>query len=255
MISPSSAHSHGHRRQISTPAPFEVAKQPVLAAMPPRRTHRRGQTVDYGSFSSQMPVVGRRNAPNKVSQLRDYFNEKSGYSRPVSAAPQFSSSQQDRVPFMSHGPPSGLPMVPESSYQTSYTWIPDELVFGTSSGFPSFASSTASSESRSATNNTDDNAPLNDAMYRMRQLREQQEIEQLGSFSPQPTINPNEKTTGYAHSIQQLSVQPEEVSSRINQYLSCESNVNFSFDLDGALTGRRRHFSPYPRAYPIEEFV
>ncbi|KAJ5601634.1 hypothetical protein N7510_011168 [Penicillium lagena] len=67
--------SLGHRRQNSTP--FK-AKAPTMmaAAAPPYRGHRRGQTVDYGSFGPQI-AIDRRNTPKTVTQLRDFYNEKS----------------------------------------------------------------------------------------------------------------------------------------------------------------------------------
>lgn len=252
MIS-SSTLSHGHRRQISTPALFEAAKPPVLAAMPPRRTHRRGQTVDYGSVSSQIPAVDRRNAPNKVAQLRDFFNEKAGYSRPTSAAYQLQSSQQQDGPsFM----PSGIPTAQAAQYQPSYTWSPEELqtICGTPGGPASSAVPTAPPLSRSASDNADANASLKNAMYRMRQVREQRDLQQWESLSQPQTMIPKEQATGYAHSTEQLSVQPERIAFQINPYLSCQLNIHPLYGLNGLLTASRRHFSPYPRIYPIEEF-
>ena len=253
MISPSSTLSHGHRRQLSTPAPFEAAQPPVMSAMPPRRTHRRGQTVDYGSFSSQIPAVDRRNASNKVAQLRDFFNEKSGYSRPVSAAQQFPPSlQQDGQSMMS----LGLPTLHEGQYQTSYMWNPEELqdIYAGPGNTASFPTPTAPILSRSASDNPDPNAPLKNAMYRMRQERQQRDLKRWESISQQPLMIPKEQTTIYEHSIHQHPVQPEGISPKENPYLSCKSRT-CSLKLDGLLTSTwLRHFSPYTGVNSIEEF-
>jgi hypothetical protein len=85
---PSSQGPGHHRRQLSTPAYPEAATftRPVMAGNQPHRAHRRGQTVDYG-YAPQVSA-GRRPAPKTVPELRDYFNEKSGYSRQTKPAQQ-----------------------------------------------------------------------------------------------------------------------------------------------------------------------
>ncbi|KAJ6028346.1 hypothetical protein N7540_003922 [Penicillium herquei] len=198
MISPSSTLSHGHRRQISTPG-FE-ATRPAMANMPTRRTHRRGQTVDYGSFTPQH-TIDRRSATSKVSQLRDYFNEKSGFSRQAMAAQQFmSTSQHDQQRFI----PTGLPMVQDEQYQGAYMWGPEELqdMYTAASSPAAFPSHVAPALARSASDNPNQNP----------HVREQKRWE---SFSQQHN--------GYPRPMQQLSVQPEAITPKINPYLSYTS--------------------------------
>jgi regulatory protein SWI5 len=48
----------------------------MATAAPPYRGHRRGQTVDYGSFGPEI-AIDRRNTPKTVTQLCDFYNEKS----------------------------------------------------------------------------------------------------------------------------------------------------------------------------------
>ncbi|KAJ5594818.1 uncharacterized protein N7459_001026 [Penicillium hispanicum] len=191
--------------------------------MPPRRTHRRGQTVDYGSFGSQLPAVDRRHASTKVAQLRDFFNEKSGYSRPIPAAQQFPGClQQDG----SSSTPSSLPTIQQAQYQTSYMWSPEELqgIYASSGNPACLNAPSAPALSRSASDNADPNAPVRNAMYRMHQTREQRDLKQWELLSQQQSMMPKEQAGGYARSMQpHLSVQPEDISPKINPYLNYTS--------------------------------
>lgn len=207
MISPSSTLSHGHRRQISTPG-FE-ATRPGIPNMPPHRTHRRGQTVDYGSFGPQS-ALDRRSATSKVTQLRDFFNEKSGFSRQAMAAQQFMPTSQHDMRFMQ----SGLPLTQTEQYQAAYMWSPEELqdmytVSGSSATFPS---QVAPALERSASDNP--NIKQRSRAQNERQHHPQvQHQKRWESFSHQPQ--------GYPRSLQQLSVQPEALAPKINPYVSC----------------------------------
>ncbi|KAJ5287954.1 hypothetical protein N7478_003640 [Penicillium angulare] len=206
MNSPSSTLSRGHRRQISTPG-FE-ANRPSMANMPPRRTHRRGQTVDYGSFGPQQ-ALDRRSATNKVHQLRDFFNEKSGFSQQALAAQQFMhSSQHGQAQFMH----SHLPMSQPEQYQSAYMWNPEELqamytMDGSSAAFPA---PIAPALARSASDNPNSNSVSTSALHQMQAER-------------QHHLQSRQQANGYAQSMQQLSVQPEGYSPKINPYLSYTS--------------------------------
>lgn len=218
MISPSST-LHGHRRQLSTPG-FEVDR-PVMANMPPRRTHRRGQTVDYGSFGPQL-AIDRRCGANKVTQLRDFFNEKAAFSRQAMASQQLTSSFQHDQRFI----PSGLPLQPEQ-YQTAYMWNPEELqemyTAGSSATFPT---SNAPALARSASDNPSSNSALKNSMHQLQEERQRlsqaREQKRWGSFPQQyQAMMHKDQANGYDRTMQQLSIQPETISPKINPYLSC----------------------------------
>lgn len=202
-----------HRRQLSTPAPFEAPTitRPSMAGIPPRRAHRRGQTVDYGSYTPQMPSADRRHAPKTVPELRDLFNAKSGFPCQAQPAQQVSSHpQQVRQSFFQSGMPGQ-----EDSYhayqQPSWPWSQEELqeFYQASASGPSSSSgsSIAPALSRSASESSDKNSPLKTALYRMRQ-----EQQQNLSMAQQARI------TGYARPMHQLSVQPEAISPRMDTY-------------------------------------
>ncbi|KAJ6093265.1 hypothetical protein N7486_008554 [Penicillium sp. IBT 16267x] len=218
MISPSSTLSHGHRRQLSNPG-FEVDR-PVMANMPPRRTHRRGQTVDYGSFGPQL-TVDRGCGTNKVAQLRDYFNEKAGFSRQATATQQFASSSQHDQRFI----PSGLSLQPDQ-YQTAYIWNPEELqemyTNGSSATFPT---SIAPALARSASDNPSSNSGLKNSMHQIQEERQRlsqaREQKRWGSFPQQyQAMMHKDQVNCYDRTMQQFSVQPETISPKINPYLS-----------------------------------
>lgn len=204
-----------HRRQHSTPAPFEAPTlaRPPMAGIPPRRAHRRGQTVDYGSYTPQIPTADRRNAPKTVPELRDFFNAKSGFPRHVQPAQQGPSySQQGQQSFLQ----PGLPAHDDSyhAYQPSWPWSQEELQgfyqASASGSSSSSASSTAPALSRSASESSDKNSPLKTALHRMRQ-EQQQNI----SMAQQARI------AGYSRPMQTLSVQPETISPRMD-HLACK---------------------------------
>lgn len=206
-----------HRRQHSTPVPFEAPTlaRPPMAGIPPRRAHRRGQTVDYGSCTPQMASAGRRNAPKTVPELRDYFNAKSGFPRHVQSAQQDSSySQQGQQSFIQ----SELP-APEDSYHTyqpSWPWSQEELQdlyqASASGSSSSCASSIAPALSRSASESSDKNSPLKTALHRMRQQQQQQQNLSMAQQA---------RMTGYTRPMQPLSIQPEAVSPRMDHF-SCK---------------------------------
>lgn len=211
----SSSQGPGHRRQHSTPAPFEAPTltRPPMAGNPPRRAHRRGQTVDYGSYTPQMPSADRRNAPKTVPELRDFFNAKSGFTRHAQPAQQASSySQQGQQSFIQ----PGLSAQEDSfhAYQPSWPWSQEELQdfyqASASSSSSSSASSIAPALSRSASESSDRNSPLKTALHRMRQ--EQQQNLSMAQQARMP---------GYTRPMQPLSVQPEAISPRMDHF-SCK---------------------------------
>lgn len=195
---------HHHRRQLSTPAPFDAAIVPQsMSAMPTRRTHRRGQTMDYGSYGQQMPAIDRRHALKTVPELRDFFNAKSaGLPQQVRNAQQFQQS------FIS----TGL-SVPQQQYQyeSSQMWSQEELkgLYSASAASTSPATTIAPALSRSASESSDRNASLQSTLYRMRQER---------NFA----MLQGEQAAGRSRVMQQLSVQPEAMSPKMNPYLSCK---------------------------------
>lgn len=215
MISPSSTLSHGHhRRQISTPAPFEAAQpRPMATSIPPRRAHRRGQTVDYGSFGPHAAAVDRRNATSKVTRLRDFFNEKSGFSQQGMTAQQFAPAMQDQQSFI----PSDLPAHPQ--YQSNVMWSREDLegMYGQVGNAAAFPTPIAPALMRSASDNPDPNAAMKNNIHRMRQDQEQRP-----RFGQPISMISKEQAAAFAQSMQPVSVQPEAISPKINPYLSCK---------------------------------
>ncbi|KAJ5674131.1 hypothetical protein N7462_009570 [Penicillium macrosclerotiorum] len=200
-----------HRRQLSTPAPFDATTMPQpMSAIPPRRTHRRGQTMDYGSYGQQIPAVDRRNVQKTVPELRDFFNAKSaGIPNQPRAVQQFTS-------YMPHAEQafisSGLPAQPSFSYQTSPMWSQEELqgLYAAATVSTSPVNTMAPALSRSASDNSDNNASLKNALHRMRQERNLSMMQR-------------EQITGHSRVMQPLSVQPEAISPKMNPYLSYTS--------------------------------
>lgn len=246
----SSAGPGHHRRQHSTPAPFEAptVTRPPMAGIPPRRAHRRGQTVDLSSHAPRMPSTDRRYAPKTVPELRDFFNAKSGFPRQAQPAQQaVSYPQQAQQSFIQ----SGLPGHEESyhAYQPSWPWSQEELqdfYQASASATSSSASSTAPALSRSASESSDKNSPLKNALHRMR-------TEQQNTLS----MAQHAQMTGYARPMQQLSVQPEAIAPKIDAY-SCKITLVVP-PFDQQANRLDRHFvfwiAPYTRRHPDEEFV
>lgn len=213
-----------HRRQLSTPAFPEAANftKPAMASNPPHRAHRRGQTVDYG-YATQVSA-GRRPAPKTVPELRDYFNEKSGYprqARPAQQAPPH--LQQAQQQFIQNG----LPMQEDAyqAYPPSWTWSRDELqeLYQASAPSSSPAPSIAPALSRSASECSDKQSPLKTALHRMRQ--EQQHKLSMAQQAQMASYRP----------MQQLSVQPEAISPKMDPYLSCK--ISYSVWNIGSVAG------------------
>lgn len=210
----SSSKGPGHRRQHSTPvAPFEAptVSRPSMAGIPPRRAHRRGQTVDYGCFNPQLLSADRRHTPKTVPELRDYFNAKSGFSRQAQPPQQVQPSQQARQSFQ-----FSLTGQDDSYHacQPSWSWTQEELqeFYQASVSEPtsSSASSVAPPLSRSASESSDKNSPLKSALYRM-----QQEQQKALPMAQQARMN------GYSGVMQPISVQLEAISPRMDPY-PCE---------------------------------
>ncbi|KAJ5588822.1 hypothetical protein N7537_011500 [Penicillium hordei] len=221
-----------HRRQISTPvAPYQPA--PVMTNMQPRRSHRRGQTVDYSSFSQQ-PMD--RHMPKTVSQLRDYFNEKSGFpyqQRDVQQYQQY--AQQPERSFV----PSGMHMQQPYQYQPHQSLGSDCQAFNqeqlqaihTTTGSPAPSSVGAPALSRSASE-CSENTPLKLALHRIQQeqFSNQQQQKFTGNSDwelfPQrnmPMVQ-NEQVTAYAGQMHPVSVQPKAPSAKILSQMSTAYN-------------------------------
>ncbi|KAJ5516770.1 hypothetical protein N7527_008330 [Penicillium freii] len=221
-----------HRRQISTPvAPYQP---PVMNNMQPRRSHRRGQTVDYSSFNQQPPMD--RHMPKTVSQLRDYFNEKSGFpyqQRDVQQYQQY--AQQPEQSFI----PSGMHMQQPYQYQPHQSLGSDCQAFNqeqlqaihTTTGSPAPSSVGAPALSRSASE-CSENTPLKLALHRMQQeqFSNQQQQQFIGNADwelfPQrnmPMVQ-NEQVTAYAGQMHPVSVQPKAPSAKILSQMSTAYN-------------------------------
>ncbi|KZN93146.1 Metallothionein expression activator [Penicillium chrysogenum] len=218
-----------HRRQISTPvAPYQPA--PVMTNMQPRRSHRRGQTVDYSSFSQQ-PTMDRH-MPKTVSQLRDYFNEKSGFPSQQRDVQQYHSyAQQPERSFI----PSSMHMQQPYQYQPHQSLGSDCQAFNqeqlqaihTTTGSPAPSSVGAPALSRSASESSE-NTPLKLALHRMQQeqFSTQQQQQFIGNADwelfPQRNMpmGQNEQVTAYAGSMHPVSVQPKAPSAKILSQMS-----------------------------------
>ncbi|EPS29946.1 hypothetical protein PDE_04896 [Penicillium oxalicum 114-2] len=202
-----------HRRQLSNPAHFEAAIVPLpMSRMTARRTHRRGQTVDYGSYGQQMPTpVDRRQAPKTVPELRDYFNAKSTGLHPQTRTSQQFSGYMSRPEqsFMSRGPSM---QHPNYQYQSSPMWSHDELqeFYTESAASSSRATTVAPALSRSASDSSENNAPVPSALHHMRHERN------VATMQREPAM-------GHPRMAQTLCVQPDVVSSKMNPYLSYTS--------------------------------
>ncbi|KAJ5887967.1 hypothetical protein N7495_008008 [Penicillium taxi] len=218
MISPSSTLSHGHhRRQIS--APFEAVQTPDMSRIPPYRAHRRGETMDYSSFGPQVLSVDRQIAPNKVTQLRDYFNEKAGYQQQTTAAQQFEPSfYQDQQAFNT----SGHPLQPQH-YQSNYPWSLDEVqeMYPVSGNPVNLNASIAPALARSASENSSPNVTMKGALRNMREPRDSRRWQPF-PHQARPVFQKG-RANGYAQSMEHFSVQPEVISSKMNAYLSYTS--------------------------------
>ncbi|KAJ6167827.1 hypothetical protein N7497_000670 [Penicillium chrysogenum] len=225
-----------HRRQISTPvAPYQPA--PVMTNMQPRRSHRRGQTVDYSSFSQQ-PTMDRH-MPKTVSQLRDYFNEKSGFPSQQRDVQQYHSyAQQPERSFI----PSSMHIQQPYQYQPHQSLGSDCQAFNqeqlqaihTTTGSPAPSSVGAPALSRSASESSE-NTPLKLALHRMQQeqfsTQQQQQQQFIGNADwelfPQRNMpmGQNEQVTAYAGSMHPVSVQPKAPSAKILSQMSTASTA------------------------------
>jgi regulatory protein SWI5 len=216
-----------HRRQISTPAaPFDA---PFMGNMQPRRSHRRGQTMDYSSFSHQATMD--RHQPKTVSQLRDYFNEKSGFQSQRDVQQYQSYAQQPEQSFF----PSGMHIQQPYQYQNEPSLGSDCQAFNqeqlqaihTTTGSPAPSSVGAPALSRSASESSE-NTPLKLALHRMQQeqFSNQQHQHFAGNADwelfPQPNMPmvQNEQVTAYAGPMHPVSVQPKAPSAKILSQIS-----------------------------------
>ena len=235
-----------HRRQISTPAPYEV---PTPAVMHQRRSHRRGQTVDYGSFSPQA-TIDRQYMPKTVSQLRDYFNEKSGFPFQQRDVQQYQSyAQQPEQSYFTSGLPAQQPYQCQSQAPLGadcQAITQDQLqAIHTTSPVPSSIGAPALSRSVS---DSSENTPLKLALHRMQQ--EQFSSQQHQQFTDHtdwelfprrnmPMVK-NEQVTAYAGPMDPVSVQPRAPSARIVSQIStackqfsslfCSTDFNINAD-------------------------
>jgi regulatory protein SWI5 len=227
-----------HRRQISTPGPYEV---PTSAVMHQRRSHRRGQTVDHGSFNPQV-AIDRQYMPKTVSQLRDYFNEKSGYPFQHRDVQQYQLyAQQPEQSEQSYFPPGQLAQQPHQ-YQPHISlgadcqaFTQDQLqAIHTTSPAPSSIGAPALSRSASESS---ENTPLKLALHRMQQEQfSNQQHQQFNDHAdwelfPQRNVPmmKNEPVTAYVGHMHPVSVQPKAPSSRILSQIStaCKQSILF----------------------------
>ncbi|KAJ5561435.1 C2H2 transcription factor (Swi5) [Penicillium sp. DV-2018c] len=215
-----------HRRQISTPAsPFDA---PFMGNMQPRRSHRRGQTMDYSFFSRQATMD--RHQPKTVAQLRDYFNEKAGFQSQRDAQQYQSYAQQPEQSFF----PSGMQIQQPCQYQSQslgsdcQAFNQEQLqAIHTTTGSPAPSSVGAPALSRSASESSE-NTPMKLALHRMQQeqFSNQQHQHFAGNADwelfPQPNMPAiqNEQVTAYAGPMHPVSVQPKAPSAKILSQIS-----------------------------------
>ncbi|KAJ5104092.1 hypothetical protein N7532_004621 [Penicillium argentinense] len=207
MISsnPTSTHPGHHRRQLSQP--FEAAPAPrAMPGAPSYRSHRRGQTVDYAALGPQLTSasrVSRRTAPKTVPELRDFFNEKSGFPRQSGATQQQPTAhlrQVDQSFF-----PSGLPL--NSTYNPMPYMLREEELQGMFEAATADASSNtyAPGLSRSASDNAGRTPSLQNALHRI-----QQECSFPMAKGEQPVL--------YSWPEHQPIVQPKAISPKMSTF-------------------------------------
>ncbi|KAJ5989146.1 hypothetical protein N7481_004356 [Penicillium waksmanii] len=211
MISsnPTSTHPGHHRRQLSQP--FEAAPATrTMSGAPSYRAHRRGQTVDYAALGPQVASanrITRRAAPKTVPELRDYFNEKSGFSHQSAAAHQLPAHmRQATQPFSQSSAPV------QSSYNTmSYMLSEEELQTMYGAATTDASSNTyAPALSRSASDNAGKTPSVQNALYHLQQER---------SFP----MAKREDASLYQWSDHQPIVQPKAISPKMNPFHSYTS--------------------------------
>lgn len=188
--------------------------------------------MDYGSFNPQASV-DRQYMPKTVSQLRDYFNEKSG----------FPCQQRDVHQYQSYG------QQPEQSYfpselpaQQSYQYQPQASLGAECQAFdqdqlqaihaasPVPSSIGAPALSRSASESSE-NTPLKLALHRMQSEQTSSQQQQftdhadweLFSRHGDPVVQ-GEQVTAYVECMHPVSVQPKAPSAKILSQMSstCE---------------------------------
>lgn len=174
--------------------------------------------------------------PKTVSQLRDYFNEKSGFpyqQRDVQQYQQY--AQQPERSFI----PSNMHMQQPYQYQPHQSLGSDCQAFNqeqlqaihTTTGSPAPSSVGAPALSRSASE-CSENTPLKLALHRMQQeqFSNQQQQQFIGNADwelfPQrnmPMVQ-NEQVTAYAGQMHPVSVQPKAPSAKILSQMSTVYN-------------------------------
>jgi regulatory protein SWI5 len=176
--------------------------------------------------------MDRQHMPKTVSQLRDYFNEKSGYPSQQRNVHQYQSyAPQQEQSYM----PSGMPVQQSYQYQPSLgsdcqAFNQEQLqAIHASTGSPSPSSIGAPALSRS-TSECSENTPLKLALHRMQQEqfsnRQNQQFIDNADWELFPQRNmpmaQNEQMTAYAGSMHPVSVQPKAPSARILSQMSTD---------------------------------
>ncbi|KAK5800059.1 hypothetical protein VI817_002271 [Penicillium citrinum] len=204
-----STHPGHHRRQLSQP--FEAASAPRhMPGAPSYRAHRRGQTVDYAALGPQLSSanrITRRPAQKTVPELRDFFNEKSGFSsQSVTRTQMPTHMRQTEQPFFQNGPPA------QTSYNAmSYMLSEEELQAMYGAATADISSNTyAPALSRSASDNAGKTPSMHQALYRLQQER---------SFP----MTKGEEASLHSWPEHQPLVQPKAISPQknpLNSYVS-----------------------------------
>lgn len=219
--------------------------------------------MDYSSFSPQA-AMDRHYMPKTVSQLRDYFNEKSGFQSQPQGVQQYQSyAQQPEQSYF----PSGLPAQQscQSQHQDSLAVrcqaFSQEQLQAIHGASPAPSSTGAPALSRSASESSE-NTPLKLALHRMQQ---EQSSNYRQHFSNQADwelfprrdmpMAQNGQVTAYVESMHPVSVQPKAPSAKILSHMSsaCKS-LNLAILLNK--TDRDADTSPLtPDATPLKRSI
>jgi regulatory protein SWI5 len=190
-----------------------------MSGAPTYRSHRRGQTVDYAALGPQLASanrITRRAAPKTVPELRDYFNEKSGFSHQSGAAHQLPAHmRQATLPFSQGGASV------QSSYNTmSYMLSEEELQAMYGAATADVSSNTyAPALSRSASDNAGKTPSMHSTLYHLQQER---------SFP----MNKREDVSLYQWPEHQPIVQPKAISPKMNPFHSCKFYASIQLETE-----------------------
>jgi regulatory protein SWI5 len=195
--------------------------------------------VDYAALGPQLTSanrVSRRTAPKTVPELRDFFNEKSGFPRQSGATQQQPTAhlrQADQSLF-----PSGLPL--NSTYNPMPYMLREEELQGMYEAATADASynTYAPGLSRSASDNAGRTPSLQNALHRIQQER---------SFH----MTKGEQPVLYSWPEHQPIVQPKAISPKMNTFcksMRCVIHPTYA-------NASSRHIPPYPRCDAHEGLI